>query len=264
MGSRSLRPGVAVLAITSACVVTGHANPIPADDAAAQLDAGRFGALPAAGPAAPGASMPLAGSMRAGTGGERRPGSSTDADEKLLSQERADAIASARDPALLPIDMQGVGAQAHPAPSALPKRQAQDPGTESDGFKRFATSARDWMHDMFGKPDNLQDNPSSDALPGAPGDLGLPVETQSSGVRAMPQRAERPVEVPPPGAAPHRSATGAPARESAGARLLAESAPEYSIQLMLKRCREVLVHPLTWLAVLLIGVAHIVMARKRR
>lgn len=208
--------------------------------------------------------MPLAGAGRSGAAGERRPASSTDADDKLLTQERADAMASARDPSLLPIDMQGVGAQAHPAPSALPKRQADDPGSDNDGFKKFAVSARDWMHDMFGKPDNLQDNPSGDALSGAPGDLGLPVETQSSGVRAMPQRAERPVEVPPPGAAPHQSATGAPARESAGARLLAESAPEYSIQQMLKRCREVLVHPLTWLAVLLIGVAHIAMTRRRR
>ncbi len=252
MGSRVLRSGVAVAAITCACLGPCHANPIAADDAAAQADAERRAT---AALASPGASMPPAAAARGA------------ADDKLLSQERADAMASARDPALLPIDMQGVGAQAHPAPSALPKNQAQDPGSDNDGLKRFALTARDWMHDVFGKPGNAQENAPGDAVPGAPGaggDLGLPVETQASGVKAMAQRAERPVEVPAPGAAAHRAATAVPARETAGARLLAESASEYSIQQILRRCREVLVHPLTWLAVVLIGITHIAMSRGRR
>ncbi len=263
MGSRVLRSGVSAAAITWACLGPCQANPIQADDAAAQADADRSRAAQAS----PGASMPLAGAARGGTAGDRRPAVSTDSDDKVLSQERADAMASARDPALLPIDMQGVGAHAHPAPSALPKKQADDTGSDNDGLKKFALSARDWMHDMFGRPDNAQDNPSGEALPGAPGaasDLGLPVETQSSGVRAMAQRAEHPVEVPAPGAAVHHVGGTAPVQESAGARLLADSAPEYSIQLFLKRCREVLVHPLTWVAILLIGVTRIVMSRGRR
>ena len=262
MGSRVLRPSVSAAAIAWACLGPCHANPIQADDAAAQADADRSGAAQAS----PGASMPLTGAVHGATVGDRRPSVATDSDDKLLSQERADAMASARDPALLPIDMQGVGAHAHPAPSALPKKQADDPGGDNDGLKKFALTARDWMHDMFGRPDNAQDNPSGEALPGAPGaagDLGLPVETQSSGVRAMAQHAERPVEVPAPGAAPHHAAA-APVPETAGARLLADSAPEYSIQLFLKRCREVLVHPLTWVAVLLIGVTRIAMSRGRR
>jgi hypothetical protein len=263
VASTILRSGVAAAAITWASLGPCLANPIPADDAAAQADANPPGAGQAAALALPGASTPLVGAARGSAGGERRPSLSTDPDDRLLAQERANALASARDPALLPIDMQGVGAQAHPAPSALPKKPADDPGNDNDGLKKFALTARDWMHDVFGGPDNLQDNPSGDALPGAPGDLGLPVETQSSGVRAMAQRAERPVEVPAQGAALHRAAA-APAQESAGARLLADSAPEYSIQQVLKRCREVLVHPLTWLAIVLIGVTHIAMSRGRR
>ena len=267
MASRVLRSGVAAAAITWACLGPCQANPIPADDAAAQPDADRSAAGQAAALASHGASTPLVGAVRGGAAGDRRSSLSTDSDDKLLAQERADAMASARDPALLPIDMQGVGAQAHPAPSALPKKAAEDPGNDNDGFRKFALTARDWMHDVFGRPDNAQDNPSGDALPGAPGaagDLGLPVETQSSGVRAMAQRAERAAEVPAPGAASHRAATAAPAQETAGARLLADSAPEYSIQQALKRCREVLVHPLTWLAVVLIGITHIAMSRGRR
>jgi len=238
LASRILR-SVAVAAAAAATwtfVATSRANPIAADEA-----------VPLA---TPGASMPLATPARGS-----------------LAQERADAMATARDPALLPIDMQGVGAQAHPAPSALPKSPSADPASEDGGFKKFATSARDWMHDVFGRPDNLQDNPAN-GLPGAPGaagDLGLPVESQSSGVQAMPQRAQRPIEVPPPGAGPHRAtAAAAPPRESAGARMLADSAPEYSIQQFLQRCREVLVHPLTWLAIVAIGIAHIAMNRGRR
>jgi hypothetical protein len=262
VGSRVLRSGVAA-AITWACLGPCQANPIQAGDAAAQADADRQ----AAALASPGASTPLAGAAHGGAAGDRRPSVSSDSDDKLFSQERADAMASARDPALLPIDMQGVGARAHPAPSALPKKQADDPGSDNDGLKKFALSARDWMHDVFGRPDNAQDLPPGDALPGAPGapgDLGLPVETQSSGVRAMAQRTERPVEVPAPGAAPHRGAATAPAQETAGAKLLADSASEYSIQMALKRCREVLVHPLTWVVVVLIGIAHIAMSRGRR
>ncbi len=261
MGARVLRSGAAVAAITWACLGTCQANPIPADDAAAQSDADRSGAGATAGLASPGAS-----SSRGAVLVDRRPSLSTDSDEKLLSQERADAMASARDPALIPIDMQGVGAQAHPAPTALPKKQDEIPAGDSDGLKKFTLTARDWMHDVFGKPDNAPDIAPDQALPGAPGaggDLGLPVETQSSGVRPMAQRTERPVEVPAPGAGPNHAAA-VPARETAGARLLADSAPEYSIQQALKRCREVLVHPLTWLAVVLIGVTHIVMSRGRR
>ena len=222
-------------AAAAACtfLATSRAIPIAADEAAPL--------------ATPGASMPLATPARGN-----------------LAQERADAMATARDPALLPIDMQGVGAQAHPAPSALPKSPSADPASDEGGFRKFATSARDWMRDVFGRPDNLQDNPAN-GLPGAPGDLGLPVETQSSGVQAMPQRAQRPIEVPPPGAGPHRAtATAAPPRESAGARVLADSAPEYSIQQFLQRCREVLVHPLTWLAIVAIGITHIAMNRGKR
>jgi hypothetical protein len=246
-----LRSGVAIAAITCACLGPCHANPIAADDATAQPDAERR----AAALASPGVSMPSAGGAR------------STADDKLPSEDRADAMASARDPALLPIDMQGVGAQAHPTPSALPKIQAQDPGSDNDGLKRFALTARDWMHDVFGKPDNPQEGLPGTAMPGAPGvggDLGLPVEMQASGVRAMAQRAERPVEVPAPGAATQRAVTTAPARETAGARLLADSATEYSIQQVLRRCREVLVHPLTWLAIVLIGITHIAMSRGRR
>jgi len=254
--SRVLRSGVTAAVIAWQCVVPCRANPIQADDAAAQADAARS----AAAQASPGASMPLAGAGR--------PSVSTDSDDKLLAQERADAMASARDPALLPIDMQGVGARAHPASSSLPKSQADDLGKDNDGLKRFASSARDWMHDVFGRPDNAQDNPSGDAMPGAPGtagDLGLPVETQSSGVRAMAQRTERLVEVPAPGAASRRGAAGtAPVQQTAGSRLLANSAPEYSIQQALERCREVLVHPLTWLGVVLVGITHIAMSRGRR
>lgn len=256
MGSRVLRSGVTAAVITWQCVVSCQANPIQADDVAAQMEA----AGSAAAQASPGASRPLAGAGR--------PSISTDSDDKLLAQERADETGSPRDPALLPIDMQGVGTRAHPASSALSKKQAADPGTDNDGLKRFAMSARAWMRDVFGQPDKAQDNPSDDALPGAPypaGDLGLPVETQSSGVRAMAQRAERPVEVPAPGAALQRGAAGAaPAQETAGARLLADSAPEYAIQRVLKRVREVLVHPLTWLGVVLVGVTHIAMSRGRR
>jgi hypothetical protein len=46
--------------------------------------------------------------------------------------------------------------------------------------------------------------------------------------------------------------------------MLADSAPEYSIQRFLRRCREVLVHPMTWLAIVGIGIAHIAMNRRRR
>jgi len=248
VGSRIHRAGAAV-AIAWACVGPCHANPVPVDAGAVPADADRSAPGPMAMPAA---SMPLVGTVRGKAPGE-------------LAQDRADALATARDPALLPIDMQGVGAQAHPAPSALPKAQGDNAG-DDDGLHKFATSARDWMRDVFGKPDNPQDNQPGDALPGAPGapELGLPVETQASGVSPMAQRAARPVEMPPPGAGPHRAAAAAPARDSAGARLLADSAPEYSIQQFLKRCREVLVHPLTWLAIVLIGATHIVMSRGRR
>jgi len=249
VGSRIHRAGAAVV-IAWAWLAPCHANPVPVDAGAvpAQADGSALG--PAAMPAA---SMPLVGSARRTMPGE-------------LVQERADALATARDPALLPIDMQGVGAQAHPAPSALPKAQAGGAAVDDDGLRKFATSARDWMRDVFGKPDNPQDNVPGDARPGIPGapDLGLPVETQASGVSAMAQRAARPVQMPPPGAGPSRAPTAAPAHESAGARLLADSAPEYSIQQFLKRCREVLVHPLTWLAIALIGATHIVMSRGRR
>ena len=249
MSSRIHRAGAAV-AIAWACLGPCRANPVPVEAGAATADAERSAPAPMAMPAA---SMPLVGSPRGATPGE-------------LAQERADALATARDPALLPIDMQGVGAQAHPAPSALPKAQAGNPDADDDGLRKFANSARDWMRDVFGKPDHPQDNLPGDALPGAPGapDLGLPVETQASGVSPMAQRAARPVEMPPPGAGPHRTTAAAPAHDSAGARLLADSAPEYSIQQFLKRCREVLVHPLTWLAIVLIGATHIVMSRGRR
>jgi hypothetical protein len=242
--------------ITWQCVVSCQANPIQADDAAAQLDA----AGSAAAQASTGASRPLAG--------VGRPSASTDSDDKLLAREPADGMVPARDPALLPIDMQGVGAGAHSASAALLKKQAGDPGNDNDGLKRFALSARAWMHDVFAQPDKAQDNPSGDALPvspGAAGDLGLPVETQSNGVRAMAPRAERPVQVPAPEDGLQRGAAGvAPLRETAGARLLAESAPEYAIQRVLKRCREVLFHPLTWLVVVLIGATHTAMSRGKR
>ncbi len=267
MASRVLRTCISAAAITWACLVPCQANPIAADDATVQPDANRSGAGQSAALASPGASTAPVGAARGGAVSERRTSLSTDSDDKLLAQERADAMASARDPALLPIDMQGVGAQAHPTPSALPKKPVDDSSGDSDALKKFALTARDWMHDVFGRPDNAQDSASGDALPGAPGaagDLGLPVETQASGVRAMAPRAERPVEVPAPGAASHRAATAGPAPETAGARLLAESAPEYSIQQALKRCREVLVHPLTWLAIVLIAVTHIAMSRGRR
>ena len=249
MGSRIHRAGAAVV-IAWACLGPCHANPVPVDAGAVPADADRTAPGPVAMPAA---SMPLVGSARRTLPGD-------------LAQERADALAAARDPALLPIDMQGVGAQAHPAPSALPKTQAGDAGVDDDGLRKFATSARDWMRDVFGKPDNPQDNLPGEVQPGIPGapDLGLPVETQASGVSPMAQRAARPVQMPPPGAGPHRAAAAAPVRDSAGARLLADSAPEYSIQQFLKRCREVLVHPLTWLAIVLIGATHILMSRGRR
>jgi hypothetical protein len=70
--------------------------------------------------------------------------------------------------------------------------------------------------------------------------------------------------MPPPGAGPRPATTAAPARESAGGRVLADSAPEYTIQVFLKRCREVLVHPLTWLAIVAIGVTQILVSRRRR
>ncbi len=264
MAARIRRSAAAGAAIAWACLGPCQANPIRADDAAAQLDAapaaaGRTTAVPS-----PGASMPLMDTTR----GDRGRSQSADADAKTLAQERADDMASARDPALLPIDMQGVGAQAHPAPSALPKTPAAEPVAENDSLKRYAASARGWMHDVFGGPDNVQDNnPSSDAFSsphGVGGELGLPVETQSSGVPPLAQRPERPVEVPPPGAASHRAAAAAPVQPTAGARLLTDSAPEYAIQRVLARCREVLVHPLTWLAVVLIAITHIVMSRGKR
>ena len=254
MGAGVLRSGAVAAAIAWTCVGTCVANPMAADDAA-QADAERAAAA-----------QPAAGASAAHGGGDRRDPLAVDSDETALSQARADAMASARDPALIPIDAQGVGAQAHPTPSALPKKQEVVANEDDDALKKFAINARDWMHDMFGKPDNAQDNPSEQApsVGAAPGsELGLPVETQASGVRLMPQRSERPVEVPPPGAGPHRAAV-APAQETAGARLLADSAPEYSIQQALKRCREVLVHPLTWLAIVLIGVTRIAMSRGRR
>jgi hypothetical protein len=249
VGSRIHRAGAAV-AIAWACLGPCRANPVPVDAGVAPADADRSAPGPAAIPAA---SMPLVGSSRGTLTGE-------------LAQERADALATARDPALLPIDMQGVGAQAHPAPSALPKAQGDNAGVDDGGLRKFATSARDWMRDVFGKPDNPQDNLPADGQPGVSGapDLGLPAETQASGVSPMAQRAARSVEMPPPGAGPHRATAAAPAHDSAGARLLAESAPEYSIQQFLKRCREVLVHPLTWLAIVLIGATHILMSRGRR
>ncbi|MCK9686337.1 hypothetical protein [Scleromatobacter humisilvae] len=261
MGARLLRSGAGAAAIMWGCFAACQANPIPADDAAAQGGADDPRAGQAAGLASPGAS-----SSREAAIIDRRPSLSTDSDKKLLAQERADAMASARDPALIPIDIQGVGAQAHPAPSALPKKQDEVAGGDGDGLKKFALTARDWMHDVFGKPDNAPDSAPDRALPavpGAGGDLGLPVETQSSGVKPLALRREPPVEMPPPGAGPHRAAA-APVQETAGARLLAESAPEYSIQQALKRCREVLVHPLTWLAVVLVGVTRIAMSRGRR
>ena len=237
MGSRILR--VAAAAIACTFVVAGRANPVPADEAAANAGAGRV-TTPLA---VPGASMPLRGDAA-----------------------QADSMAAARDPALLPIDMQGVGAQAHPAPSALPKGPSADTGGDNGDLKKFANSARDWMNDVFGRPDAPQDVQAGEGLPRDPNDLGLPVETQSSGVQAMAQRAQRPIEVPPPGAGPRRATTAAtaPPRETAGGRLLAESAPEYSIQHFLSRCREVLVHPLTWLAIVAIGATHIVMTRGKR
>ena len=251
MGARVLRSGAAAAAITWGCLAACQANPIPADDAAAQVGADR----PAEGQT-PGLASPGASSSRGAGIGDRRLSPATDPDE----------LSSARDPALIPIDMQGVGAQAHPAPSALPKKQDEVAAGDSDGLKKLAVTARDWMRDVFGKPDNAPDNAADPALPAAPGaggDLGLPVETQSSGVRPMSQRTERPVEMPAPGAGSHRAAA-APVQETAGARLLADSAPEYSIQQALKRCREVLVHPLTWLAILVVGVTRIAMSRGRR
>jgi len=240
LGSRILRAGAAAIAWT--VVVAGRANPIPADEAAAQAGAGRATAPLVM----PGSSMPLGGPLRADVA-------------------PADSMATARDPSLLPIDMQGVGAKAHPAPSALPKGQVDDAGGDGGDLSKFAHSARDWMNDVFGRPDTPQDAQAGDGLPGAHDDLGLPVETQSSGVQAMAPRAQRPIEVPPPGAGPrHATAAAAPPRETAGGRLLAESAPEYSIQHFLGRCREVLVHPLTWLAIVAIGATHIVMTRGKR
>jgi hypothetical protein len=246
VGSRILRAG-AVAAIAVSCLGPCGAAPVAIDTGTAPADADHSSHAAPLG--LPGASMPLAGVPRGD-----------------LGPDQGDPLAAARDPALLPIDMQGVGAQAHPAPSALPKNQPADAGADDDGLKKLALSARDWMHDVFGRPDNAQDRSGGDVLPGKPGasDLGLPVETQAGGMRAMPQRAERPVEMPPPGAGSQRAATPAPARESAGARLLADSAPEYTIQMFLKRAREVLVHPLTWLAIVLIGVTHILVSRGRR
>ena len=240
MGSRILRASAAAIAWT--VVVAGRANPIPADEAAAQAGAGRATAPLAL----PGASMPLGTPLRA-------------------DAAPADSMATARDPALLPIDMQGVGAKAHPAPSALPKGPVDDAGADSGDLAKFAHSARDWMNDVFGRPDTPQDAQAAEGLSGGHDDLGLPVETQSSGVQPMAQRAQRPIEVPPPGAGPrHGTAAAAPPRETAGGRLLAESAPETMIQRFLARCREVLVHPLTWLALVAIGATHIVMTRNRR
>jgi hypothetical protein len=234
--------------VAGACLGPCRANPIAADDAAAQ-------------PAQSGASG-------APSGGDRRSSSLSDADDKMLTQERTKAMAAARDPALIPIDMQGVGAQAHPAPSALPKRVDGSAAADGDELHKLATSARDWMHDVFGRPDNVQDGTADQRLPAQPGiggDLGLPVETQASGVRPMAQRTERPVEVPPPGAGNGPRRLAAPmAQETAGAKLLAESAQEYSIQQALRRCRDVLVHPLTWVVILLIGVTRIAMTRNRR
>ncbi len=253
MGARGLRSNAVAAVIAGMGVATCLANPIPADDAV-QADA-------SAGLAAPGASAARGGSV-----GDRHASFSSDPDDKQANQERADAMASTRDPTVLPIDVQGVGAQAHPSPSALPKKQDVAPGEDGDGLKNFARTARDWMHDVFGRPDNLPDNAAEEPMPGAPGahgDLGLPVETQSSGVTPMAQRNERPVEMPAPEAGPHRASPG-PVRESAGARLLADSAPEYSIQQALKRCRQVLVHPLTWLVIVLIAGTRFMMSRNRR
>lgn len=255
MGARVVRSGAVAAAIALTCVGPCLGNPIAVDDAA-QAEADR---AQAAGLASPGASA-----SHGGLSGDRRTPLAADSDEKLLAKERDDAMASARDPALIPIDTQGVGAQSHPTPSALPKKPEAVAGEDDDALKKLALNARDWMHDMFGKPDNAQDNAPDQALPAGPGgDLGLPVESQASGVAPMSQRAQRPVEVPAPGAGPHRAAA-APVQETAGARLLADSAPEYSIQQALKRCREVLVHPLTWLVIVLIGATRIAMSRGRR
>jgi hypothetical protein len=154
VGSRILRAGV-VAAIAGSCLGPCRAAPVAVDTGTAAADADR--SPPAAGA---GASMPLAGAPRGD-----------------LGQDRTDPMAAARDPALLPIDMQGVGSQAHPAPSALPKTQSADPGADNEGLRKFAASARDWMHDVFGRPDNAQGSSAGDAMPGAPGasDLGLPV-----------------------------------------------------------------------------------------
>ena len=266
MRSGMLRSSAAGAAIAWACLGPCRANPIGADDAAAQVDMDPTAAGPAATLPPPGASMPLAGVSR-GAAGERLSPSSTDTDNKTQAQEQADAMASARDPSLLPIDMQGVGGRAHPAPSALPKGQASEAPPDDGAFKKLALSARDWMQDLFGRPDNAQDGPSGDASRGAPsgaGELGLPVETQSGGVRAMAPRAERQAQLPAPGAASRHAAAAPPAQPTAGARLLADSAPEYVIQHVVQRFREVLVHPLTWLAIVLVGVTHIVMSRGRR
>lgn len=250
MGSRILRPVAAAVAITLVYLGPCGANPVPLDAGEAPADTDRSGAGLAAPSALPGASVPLAGVSRGAVPPDQ-------------AQQRAEALAAARDPALLPIDMRGVGAQAHPAPSALPKVQAGDAGVDEDGLRKLAASARGWMREVFGRPDDARNIPVGDAMPGVD-DLGLPVETQASGVRAMPQRAARPVEVPPPEAMPRRAVTATAAHESAGARLLAQSAPEYAIQRFLKRCRQVLVHPLTWLAIVLVAATHIAMSRGRR
>jgi len=161
--------------------------------------------------------------------------------------------------------MQGVSAQAHPARPVLPKNALPDPGSDSPAIKRFAFAARDWMRDVF---PSMSGKASDIAPPGAPiaspDDLLLPVETPSSGVRALPPHVERAAEIGNAGTASHRGPAASLSVATARERLMVDSAPEYSIQRALKLSRDVIVHPLTWLAIALIGVTHIALSRGRK
>jgi hypothetical protein len=161
---------------------------------------------------------------------------------------------------LVPIDIEGGAAQAARPVNALP-----DVRSDSPAIKRFALAARDWMHDvlpsMSGKAPDI-------AQPGAPtaplDDLVLPVETLSSGVRPLPPHVERAAEIGNVGTASYRAPAALQSVEAGRGRLAVDSVPEHSIQRALKLSRAVMVHPLTWLAIALIGVTHIALSRRRK
>jgi hypothetical protein len=261
-----LRRGCVCAAIALGFLGHCRASPIRLDDQPPAADAGHSGSTAIAGTPEPsGASDPLRGAARTGASLGRRGSFSLDPDDQRLVQEQADAVASARDSLLVPIDMQGVSTQAHPARPVLPKNALPDPGSDSPAIKRFAFAARDWMHDVF---PSMSGKAPDIAPPGAPtaaqDDLLLPVETPSSGVRPLPQHVERAAEIGNAGAASHRAPAALQSAEAARARLMVDSAPEYSIQRALKLSRDVIVHPLTWLAIALIGVTHIALSRGRK